>query len=43
MNKETWRGFSSVIVGALLWEVSTRLALVNELLIPPFSSLVASL
>jgi NitT/TauT family transport system permease protein len=37
------RGLTSIAVGLLLWEVLTRLLLENELLIPPFSSVVISL
>jgi NitT/TauT family transport system permease protein len=37
------RGLISIAGGLLLWEVLTRLLLENELLIPPFSSVVASL
>ncbi len=43
MSKEFTRGVISIAGGLLLWEVSTRLLLENELLIPPFSSVVASL
>jgi hypothetical protein len=41
-KKEIVRGFLSIIIGLALWEVSTRLLLDNELLIPPPSSVLIS-
>ena len=43
VSKETMRGTISVVVGLGLWEILARLLLENELLIPPFSSVLRSL
>jgi NitT/TauT family transport system permease protein len=43
MSKAFRRGILSIAGGLVLWEVLTRLLLDNELLIPPFSSVVACL
>lgn len=43
MSKAFRRGILSIAGGLVLWEVLTRLLLENELLIPPFSSVMASL
>jgi NitT/TauT family transport system permease protein len=43
MTRELRRGVLSIVAGLALWEVLTRVLLENELLIPPFSSVVASL
>lgn len=42
LTRESRRGFLSVLVGLLLWELLARLLLENELLIPPPSSVIRS-
>jgi NitT/TauT family transport system permease protein len=41
-NKAVVRGCISIFTGLLVWEISTRLLLENELLVPPPSSVVRS-
>lgn len=41
-RKEIVRGWISILVGLLLWEIAARLLLENELLIPPPSSVLRS-
>lgn len=41
-RKEIVRGFVSIVVGLMVWEVLTRLLLENELLIPPPTSILLS-
>ena len=43
IRKDLSRGFLSIMIGLVLWEVLTRLLLENELLIPPPSSVVRAL
>ena len=43
VRKDLRRGTLSILVGFALWEISTRLLLENELLIPPPSSVLRSL
>jgi NitT/TauT family transport system permease protein len=43
LNPGLRRGLLSIAGGLVLWEVLTRLLLENELLIPPFSSVIAAL
>ncbi|MDH3443328.1 MAG: ABC transporter permease [Deltaproteobacteria bacterium] len=43
MSKEFTRGVVSIAGGLIIWEALTRMLLDNELLIPPFSSVVVSL
>jgi NitT/TauT family transport system permease protein len=43
LRKEAIRGYLSVLIGLLIWEILTRLLLENDLLVPPPSSVFRSL